>query len=273
LADLVRGTYSLEDRVLKELHQAEQRLDAGPARMEAARLRQEWFDLLFTLYCRQAPQPDRLTLALFSETPSLLCGLADAYRLVAARHQLHIRAIRFTLPASPQPPAREEGQPAEQPDEVKQYWDGHRLIAVATAKQPERVVLERQDVVTEMLGGLPAETLGVALELSGRGAAPRFQDEAGLHLIRLDETRQVPEKGLVETSRRPLREYVPPEGITRRGAIANQPRRRSCDVPRRLVDDEHLGDKRTYQQDTLAELLYAAMEEFLNKKLQGLLSD
>jgi hypothetical protein len=94
-----------------------------------------------------------------------------------------------------------------------------------------------------------------------------------LHLVRLDETRTVPDKALVETSRRPLHEYLPPEGITRRGAIANQQRRRSCDVPRRLVDDAHLGDKRTYQEDTLAELLYAAMEEFLDLKLKGLLAE
>jgi ATP-dependent Clp protease ATP-binding subunit ClpA len=273
LGELVRASYGLENRVLTELYGAELWLEAGSTRGETDRLRREWLDLLFTLYCRQVPQPDRLTLALFSESHALLCHLADAYRLVADRYQLQIRAIRFTLPASPQPPARAESKPTEPPDEGPQRWEGDRLIAVATAKQPERVVLERQDVVAETVRWLPEGSLGVALELSGRGAAVRFQEETGLHLIRLDETTSVLDKGLVETSRRSLHEYVPPEGITRRGAIANQTRRRTCDVPRRLVDDEHLGDRRTYQEDTLAGLIYTAMEECLQKKLQALLTE
>jgi len=269
LAELVRGSYGLEDRLLEELYRAEQRIDVGAVRVEVERLAEKWLDLLFTLYCRQVPEPDRLTLAVFSELPALLCGLADAYRRVAERHKLRMRAVRFTLPASPQPPARAEGQPGAAP----QHWHGDQLIATATAKQPERVVLERREIAPDLLGWLPEDTLGVALELSGRGAAPRFQDEAGLHLIRLDEQKSVPDKGLVETSRQLLHEYLPPEGITRRGAIANQPRRRTCDVPRRLVDDEHLGARRTYQEDTLAELIYAAMEEFLNRKLKSLLAE
>src|SRR5262249_35173560 len=151
----------------------------------------------------------------------------------------------------------------EDTGEARQFWRQDTLVAAATGREPERPVLVRQRVedAGAFLAEPPERLPGVVLGLRGPGAAPRFMPEAGLHLLRGPR----PAGCLVETSEAGPRDSLPPSGITRRGAIGSQPRRRSYDRGLEVLDDVRLAAKLPWQGRPLDEALADAITRQLRR--------
>jgi hypothetical protein len=74
----------------------------------------------------------------------------------------------------------------------------------------------------------------------------------------------------VETSEAPLAQYVPPEGIDRRGALGTQTKRRLYDIIQGKVEDFQLHRKRDWTERHLVQLLREITEEHLLQSAQAL---
>jgi hypothetical protein len=101
--------------------------------------------------------------------------------------------------------------------------------------------------------------IGAALEIGGKAAYARFVSEAGQHVI---QTARQTTRALICTSEGSITSHRPPEGIERRGAIGNQPRRRTYRLEVGQFDDERLGS-RALPGRTVAEALPAILDDTL----------
>jgi ATP-dependent Clp protease ATP-binding subunit ClpA len=286
LRDLATRSCGLEDEALQALYAGfgADVFALGDLTAAVEPLRQDWYDLLLTFYCRQFPDPDRLTLALFSEERDCLIELAAAYAGVARQQRLRIELLAFRLPAGPrsgpvlgapraaEPLIAEPDEGSEEPS--TQFWRQDHLIAAATARQPEWEVLTRWWTadIDKLLADPPARLLGLALHLRGAAAAPRFAPETGRHVFRGSRSAQTGEC-LVEISEADLTAYLPPAGIARRGAIGTQPQRRAYDRVQQVLEDALLKKRIPWQNRPLPAVLVVAIEERLRRSLLELLEE
>src|SRR5262249_11206832 len=122
-------------------------------------LRELWESLLHKLYLQQFPEPDRVTLAVYSEDLKTLYDLTAAYASAAHALSLRFELYQFTAvqTSATDTPLKHEGQSAPS------LW--RRQI----------------EFVEEYFDTRPAGVIGLALALHGPGALPRFAPEAGLH--------------------------------------------------------------------------------------------
>src|SRR5262249_1712261 len=143
----------------------------------------------------------------------------------------------------------------------------------ASGRQPEREVLLRERIhnIAAFLAQPPSRLPGLALSLVGPGAAPRFAPEQGLHIVRGPRHPQ-PLACLVESSDGGWAAYLPPVGITRRGAIGTQPRRRTYDRGQEALDDAQLEAKVPWE-DALSDALAEAIRQGLRRRMLALLEE
>ena len=78
---------------------------------------------------------------------------------------------------------------------------------------------------------------------------------------------------LVEAGDTGLTAYVPPPGITRKGAIGTQDRRRTYDRGARVLDDALLADRVGWHNRSLAAALAEAVASYLQRCLRSLLEE
>jgi ATP-dependent Clp protease ATP-binding subunit ClpA len=279
VGDLIRGSAALEDEALLALYASAGAEAFAPADLEAAArsLRESWDDLVLTLYCRQFPASDRVTLALFSQDRAWLAELTAAYVGAARQFGLHFDLLAYFLPAAGRPPADAGGkgpEPGTADVPPRQFWRNDILIAAPSAREGEREVLTREPVknVDAFLAEPPQRLPGLALELRGTAAAPRFVPEQGLHVVRGPKQPQ-PGMCLVEAGDTGLTAYVPPQGITRKGAIGTQDRRRTYDRGLAVLDDARLAQRVAWQNRPLAAALAEALETHLRRCLRSLLEE
>ncbi|HMC89809.1 MAG TPA: hypothetical protein VKI17_09680, partial [Gemmataceae bacterium] len=282
LGNLAEQIYFVETEALQALYGDAGEVSFAPedSLQAVAPLRQEWQEMLLTFYRRQFPEPDRVTLALFSEDPAWLKELASAYLAVARARGTHIELVAYRLPSAPavtqDGPATKSSDPQveEEGDEVlpAQFWRQDTLVLAASGRQPEREILTRQWVNDP--GSFFARAWeripGLVLGLRGAAAALRFTPEAGLHIFRGPRQAQ-PTPCLVEITESEPADYLPPLGITRRGAIGSQNRRRTYDRIQDVLDDVFLQEKLPWQNRPLAAVLGEAIQERLQRNLLALL--
>jgi ATP-dependent Clp protease ATP-binding subunit ClpA len=281
--DLATASAALEDRLLLALYAegAEPVLHDGT--VTTASLMTDFDELLLTLYCREFPRPDRLTLALFAEGPRWLTELAGAYVAAARSLGLAVAMVAYLLPngekaerSTPDKGQATEPEPPPDPEaeSPRQSWRDDRLWLPAAGRQPERPVLVRKRVeeIAAFLAAPPPRLPGLALSLRGSGAAPRFMPEQGLHPLRDPKNPQTM-TCLVEGSEAELTDYLPPPGITRRGAIGTQPRRRTYDRGQEVFDDVLLAEKLPWRNSPLAQTLADAINRNLRRAMRTLLEE
>ena len=278
--DLVNGSNALEERALLALYNDDATVSPLALKAAAVPLNGVWEELLLTLYCRESPHANRATLALFCEDPGWLIELAGAYVGAAKLRGLTIDMLEYRLSGGKQArdAARDQPEGAGTGDESaeppKQYWRNDRLYTAATARQPERELLVREVVKdqTAFLASRPARLPGIVLDFRGLAAAPRLMPEAGLHVLRAPRLSQ-PVPCLVETSDVELSAYLPPPGITRRGAIGTQNRRRIYDRVSEVLDDLMLAMKLPWGNRALSDVLAEAIEQRLRRGMAALLEE
>ncbi len=206
----------------------------------------KWESLLLKLYIRRFPQPDAVTIAVFSEDSGTLRVLANAYLALSRSLRLEVELHRITnVKVSPTDVAilRDKHTPPE-------IW--RRLV-----DQPDEFLAADQPAV-----------VGVGLAMRGPGVLPRFQAEAGIHEFS-DPIR--PRLCLVETAAGGIASYLPPVGIQRRGAIGGTEIRRRYDRSVPVIVDTSLGAKLEWFNRELADVLADAIERRLMRDAYRLL--
>lgn len=158
------------------------------------------------------PQPDQVVLALYSESRAWLLELLEAYLRHAQAHQGTAPEWCYLLP-----PQSNEGEGAR----------ARRVEPKPTEKAPG--------------ADPPAGWVGIALALKGDLFHPRFREEAGVHKKTARETQAL---CLVEVADTSLRDYVPPAGIHRGGAVSEKglKARRVFNMNELGVNDSALGE-------------------------------
>ena len=93
----------LEDEALQGLYAeaGEETFSAEEMRAALTPLQQTWEEVLLTFYCRDFPNPDRITLVLFSEEKDWLFELTQAYLGIAAERQFRVDVMAYRVPARP----------------------------------------------------------------------------------------------------------------------------------------------------------------------------
>jgi hypothetical protein len=274
--DLEHASAALEDRALLALH------GSGPAEQvgteSSAALRAVWEELLLVLYRREFPEPDAVTLALFGEDPGWLTELAAAHVAAARQRGLAVEMVAYLLPDRTRPPRGQAAEGSAVPDEggepSRQFWRENVLLAAASGRTPEREVLVRESVqqVDHFLAAPPDRLPGLALRLRGPGAAPCFAPEQGLHILRSPRLSQ-PAACLAESSEARLADYLPPPGISRRGAIGTQTRRRTYDRGKEVYEDPLLGKSFPWENRPLGEVVAEAVGANLRRVMLSLLEE
>lgn len=283
LRELVERVHKLSAnaRALEEV--ALHALYAGPGQpslppadlLEAAEpVRRGSDDFLATLYCRQFPAPDRVTLVLFGEDPMTLLDLAEGYWGIAQAtpgHSCKVLAYRLPKAAAPRPLPTTEAEVRDASSPETPCWRDDRLIAPAAGRQPEQELLIREWVHSgHRFKVAPEHLIGIALHLRGPAVAPRFGSESGLHVFTPFKA-GASTKCLVEVSDAALKDYLPPAGITRRGAIGTQEERRTYHRAQQTIADRLLA-KRVPWQD-LSKAIAAILEELLQRRMRELLQE
>jgi ATP-dependent Clp protease ATP-binding subunit ClpA len=280
LRELTDGSSVLEERALLALYADGESTTPDALSAAVAPLRAAWDDMLLTLYSRDFPQCDRITFVLFAENPAWLCELAGAYVGAAQGMGVTVEAMAYRLPETgktqrePEPDTRGAALAADDSGELpQQYWHEDTLYAAASGRRPERPVLVRERIEEPAAFFATAQERlpGVALRLRGNGATPRFTSEQGLHVLRAPRLPQ-PVACLVEVSDVGLPAYLPPSGITRRGAIGTQTRRRIYDRGLEVIDDAMLAARLPWSS-RLADALAEVIEKGLRRAVSALLEE
>jgi hypothetical protein len=218
---------------------------------------------LLSLYLQRYEKPDEIIVTIFSESSGLLMILADAYAHIVAEAKGLAEVWQY-LPAKPS-----RGKDASPPLERRlivdaaRFWKQKKSIKVRRWDHAKKTFLAEENVANPLEG-----MIGLALVIHAKAALPRFVAEAGLHTLR---TTQVKGHCLVDTAAGLLRDYVPPEGIERRGAIGNQPKRRFYDFVGGVIEDPRADGKLYANVDNLHLALVQALDQALAKNVKAIL--
>jgi ATP-dependent Clp protease ATP-binding subunit ClpA len=233
-----------------------------PGRLETARV--DWHRWLLALYLQRFEKPNDVVVAIFSEDSSLLMLLADAYAQVAFQLGGRAEVWQFL-------PSR-KGRDAKLPAPLEcrlvvdagLFWRRSGNVPMR-AWDHDKKAFHPDERVARPLEGV----VGIGLVIHAPAALPRFIGEMGQHPIR---TAQVNGTCVVDASDRPWLEYEPPQGMDRKGTIANLARRRTCDLVAGVLEDDRLAAK-IRVGPSLAAALGEAIERFLAKNLEGMLAE
>ena len=259
LADLHKDACRLEDEVLLHLY-AQVPLDPELFDLELRTAGDKWFEVLLEVYFLRFPQPDALTLVVYSEEPQRMFELAGAYyQLVDGKGRTEVWQFLPTRAGRDQdatPERRKVLQPSE-------YFNGAPAIAVQDwDKITKRLIPENHSVYAR------DGVIGIALRIERTpGALVRLDPEAGLHVFTGPGRT---ERCLVDTSAEPLPKYAPPRGIDRRGSIGSQAKRRLYSEPQRQVEDLVLQCKASWPRDALTTVLAELIERRLRHDAHAL---
>ncbi len=172
--------------------------------------------LLTALYALQFAHPHALTMGIYGRNKACLYELARMYAAMAAELAYGIslyKVVPFGAAAAGPPKPVPLGAP---PDETPE------LVGISIPLPDKFLEAE-------------AETpFGFLMEIRGENCLLLLKDEVGVHVL---HAKDAADECLVHVSDATIAKYVPPEGITRRGAIGRQGKRRVYNLRRRTAED------------------------------------
>ena len=202
--------------------------------LEALNAERQW--LLREVFRLRLEESDDVVLAVYSEHRATLLELASAYYGLA-KEVGQVAALDYFLP----PP-------------------GSRSSASTAVRETPKKPGQPFDSV-------PEKAIGLVMHLRGDLVFPRFESEAGLHVVKEKNAEHV---CLVETRRPPFLEYEPPQGIERQGGIKSKgaPLRRQFNREKDEVKDSEFGE-RPWRGITFERCLRELVEEHLKKTIEA----
>lgn len=253
LALLARSPESSKSDVMAKL----------PARLQA--LRVQWNRWLLALYLMRFEKPDDVLVCVFSEASSLLMLLADAYARVAVQSGGRADVWQFLPSRKKRDPSKPAPLERRLVLDANLFWQGAVSVPVRWWDHEKKTFKDEERVARPLDG-----VIGLGLAIHGPAALPRFIGETGQHALR---TPQVNGVCLVDASAHAFRDYEPPHGMDRKGAVANLERRRSYNLVAGTIEDERLDGKHYANIDNLWVGLGQTLDRCLAKNLDAMLDD
>jgi ATP-dependent Clp protease ATP-binding subunit ClpA len=255
-AGLFERVCVLDDETLLGVHE-HGALDATQLAGELDGLRRVWEDRLIELYLIGEGHADVLTLAVFSEQPALLRRLTTAYLQVGRRRATSVVLFQYL----PRPADRDK----KAPPALRWVVESERFERGAAKIRVRRWKPEGGYFPAESVDSL-AGVIGCAVVICGAVIQLRFSSESGLHIF---HEAKGGGRCLVESAPGDIGHYVPPEGIDRRGAIGNRPKRRIYHLERGEVEDVAL--ERRFHTGDLEAVVDEATELMLRRRIRAML--
>jgi ATP-dependent Clp protease ATP-binding subunit ClpA len=277
--DLSAGAVALEDEILTRLY-GQLDATASPPPDFAARLRSrvdQLYDLVLHFFCRDFTPSDRATLVLLSPDHEWLLELAAAYVGVAVLLPGYsVEMVVYHLLSNAPPRKEDEEAVPKEPkagEKPKTFWHGDVLMTPPEGRQPQRPLLQRTRVAN-IAGffGEPPAVLGLALQIRGPAATPRFATEAGVHVFR-GAKKPEPSHCVVVHSDAKVLDFAPSPDILRRGTVNAQDRRRTYDRTKDVLEDGQLGERRPWPSRSLVPVLGTAIEDHLRRRALATLNE
>jgi ATP-dependent Clp protease ATP-binding subunit ClpC len=204
----------------------------------------EWIELLISTYSLRFKDPDRITLAVYSEDVSASFMLAGGYYQLARKYGAEITAYQFCVKRDERAKSRVTGVSSVEGRKIENF---------------ELFLSSPRDVV-----------IGIALGLEFPLAYPSIEAERGLHQFMRAKKAT---KCLVEVSEKHVSAYQPPAGIERRGAIGHQEKRRGYNLDQSFIEDAFLRRKTPWQGGALDDAMGELIEECLLMKARTLIDE
>lgn len=203
---------------------------------------------MLAIYALQFKRADRVTLAVYSENAKWLFNLAQAYHEIATTAGNDVEVAEFAALTLAESDAIAKDQ--------KRELLG-RAVTMRMVKKPREFFAARQ-----------SRAVGIALNVRGALAYPRFEPERGLHDF-IEQKQH--HRCLAHASEAALAEYKPPAGIERRGQIAHQEKRRTYAIDGAAMEDATLKETYYFQGERITDALRYAIEQRVIKAARALL--
>jgi len=237
--ELERRAVEFENDILARIY-AKTDVPAGEAEARARPLLGELNSVARRIFAAQFEQPDFVTLCIFGEDRSWMFRLAHAYWELATSSSLVGQAPSPVISPACAPACGSAGEGAREtmtgggacPTTVHV-----REVLASHTGQRDRVVLKNVSTPKEFFAAQRKDVLGVILGIHAPLAWPRFEAEAGDHLLETDKRK---ERAIVDVAAPPFEDYRPPAGIDRPGYKATD-QCRAFHEPTRMVKDSACG--------------------------------
>lgn len=273
---LTKEIVTLEDKLLLTLY-SRSSLATQPLATALELSTKEYRDTLMALYALEFKKTETLTLAIFSEHPTWLFELAETYwelftsdRLTISLRQLtgKIQTEKTTTSSKGK---RKKELATSEPKPLASPSNGNTVETPASNEpKPTTEMIESIPVHSpqEFLNHANNKTLGLVFTVQGTQVYPRYESEQGIHTFIEREQRY---ECLVVVSNIDNALYKAPPGISRRGYIGNQDKRRSYNLNNYLIEDMLLKKKFPFTRRFLAKPLAEIIEEYLFNQAQALI--
>lgn len=273
LATLMEETAKAEDQTLLMLYQRDTLTGETEDSTSINQLEAELNVLLRQLLDFRYAQPDRVTLALYSENNRALFELARAYYLAAKVCGMNVTVWHYTANIPPELIEEEERAAAERArkkktDEEEKQDEKSKIIEMFDRKVTRLEVMKP----SEFLSDAPSTTTGVILAITGKSAFPIYDQEHGLHAFVQGKTT---DRLLVYTSDADPKEHRPPATLARRGSISpvNYGEcRRTYHRTDGYIEDHQLPQLRDWRND-LVKALQAFTEQSHQRAAEKLIEE
>ncbi len=252
LTTLLEETATAEDQALLVLYQRD---TAETEVISINQLEAELSVLLRQLLDLRYAQPDRITLAVYSENTSALFELARGYYLAAKASDMNIKLLHYATNIPRELIEMEEKEKArkKKPGEEEKK---SKIIDMFDRKVTRLEVMKP----SEFLSHPSSATTGIILTFTGKSAFPVFEAEHGLHVF--IEGKAI-NRLLVHTSDTEPKEYQAPSTLARRGSISPVnygEGRRTYHRAESYIEDHQLARRRDWHND-LVEALRSFTEQ------------
>jgi len=167
--------------------------------------------------------------------------LTEAYASAASRMGLSVAVCRYVM---------------SKPDGA-----GHRTVKRMQVRKDVNKYLETGD----------PDALGLAIELRGTLAFPRFEEEDGIHAVKWSP--KSTSTCLVVVTDGRLADNSPPAGVERRGATAGRPACRTYSMPNNRASDKGLGKDYKWNRGLTSTVVETIIEERLRETLMAMINE
>jgi ATP-dependent Clp protease ATP-binding subunit ClpC len=215
IKDMSEKIFSMEENALLALY-GKLKIDRDRLAGDLERSSKEWQDLLLAVYALEFKNPDYITLAVYSEHADRLFDLSRAYYSTLSHSAAEVEIYQITAGRIDPEKERPKGR-------IIELEKGNFLLLQKVIRPEEFLSIVRDGVI------------GIVVGVVSSLVYPRYEPERGLHIF-IEEEKQY--KCLVHTSEASTEKYLPPPGISRRGAIGAQEKRRTYNFNDNIVEDE-----------------------------------
>jgi hypothetical protein len=231
LKELEQATAAAEDEALLGFYGG-QAIVASEMTSNTSQFEVDLRNLLSQLLDLNYTNPNRITLAIYSENKRSLFELARSYFDVFTSAKMRVELAYYTakLPAGL--------KDSDLKEKMFQMFD--RIVIRLDAPKPEA-----------FLSTAPEATTGIVFNIDGKSAYATYESEHGLHAF-LEGLKAV-HNILVDTSETSFKDYKPLSSLERRGSItqANHgERRRVYHRTEGYIEDRTLNDRRDWQANS-----------------------